>query len=234
MIRKTVSVLLLGVLTVSPTLAQQGGSKAPAQDKKVVVASAPVPARVEFTIAVSGMTQETMAKVKTALTQLSVTNYKCPGCDEVQATGGTCKGCQEKLEERTYAVFKSVTPSMEKSTIVLQLAPEAYVRLSLLERTLRESSVAVLRDKSGLGEHHAFVFEGGTSRDDASNLQKAFRDAKFADAVATMDPQTKEIHVRLEKSGPTLTAATELGSKLAKPLRLTDVIWGQMPTMPKA
>lgn len=230
MVPKFLSVLLLGALATSLALGQDDKptAKKPPQDKQATPAAAQ-PAKGELTLAVSGLTPENAAKVESALEQVSLTEYECPECGDVRATAGECKACETELEESSRPVFKEVMPSAEKSAIAFQMAPDAHVRLSWIEKALRGNSVQVPREKLTLTPPAILVFADGT-REGVALLQTAFREAKMTDAQVSLDPKTQEIHVRFKQTAPTWTSVAELGSKLAQPLRLTDVIWGKVPT----
>jgi hypothetical protein len=216
MMSKSLTVAFLSLLAVAPA----------AQDAVPASAAKNVGGK-EITLPVKGLSTDNGAKVERALTALTFTDYVCPDCDDVQAKAGECSMCEVELEARKRPTFKEVTTSTEKLEITFHLAPEAHVRLSNIETAIMGNSVEVQREKLHLRGPFALVYTGGSSVEDALLLEKAFRAAKFADAKATYDKATKEIHLRFQEGKPSWATFGELGSKLAKPLKHTDVIFGR-------
>jgi hypothetical protein len=227
--------LITAVFLTAAATAAFGQGQTTEKDKqkemKPVPAATQPAGKADIAFAVEGLTPENEAKVQSALQQLTHQTFSCPKCKASMAEAGDCKSCMVPLEAKTNPLFKNVEVSADEGKIALQADPAAHVRLSKIESVLGTASVKVDKADLKLGNNAALVFQGGASAEDATALQTAFKDAKFADARAMFDPKTKEIHVRLA-SGPTWKAAEEIGSKLTKPLRLTDVAWGTAP-MPK-
>lgn len=223
----SLSVVLLTVLAAPPLLARQDMTK---KDASPVAATAPVARGVEFTLPVKGLSSDNATKVQSALTALSTKEYTCPDCGHSQARAGKCAKCDVALVAKEMPIFKELKASAEKGTIAFQMTPSAQVRLSTIESALRGHSVTVPRDEIQIGTHGGFVYTGAVSSEDATKLQKAFRDAKFAQAEAIFEPTDKEIQVWIHDGKPSWASASDLGSKMAKPLRLNDVLWGGRPT----
>ena len=217
--------LLLTTFTASPALGMQ--EQTGVKENKATHASYGLK-KVEFSLAVSGLTKENTSSVQGALNKLSIRSFGCLECAEFQDVAGECEVCGAMLVETSRPVFKDVKPSTDKGKIAFQIESDASVRLSQIEKILRESSIQVLREKSDFGKHATLVYANGASNDDASRLQTAFRSAKMADAVASLDPATKEILVQVKDSSLTWAKVDELGKQLTPPLRLTDVVWGSM------
>lgn len=230
---KLVPFLFLAVLA-SPVLGQQDKPK---KEVKPIPAAAKAIGMMEFSLPVTGLSAENSAKVQADLIALKGTYYECPGCGHLAAKAGECKGCKVALASKTGPVFEEVAIRDDKGLIDLHLTKAGEVRLTQIEKALKGENVQVRREKIALEPQATLVFEGGTSKDDATALQEAFRTAKHMKAIAFYQPTTKEILVRMHGSESMhggesgWTTVVTLGSGLAKPLRLTDVIWGSMPSM---
>jgi hypothetical protein len=121
----------------------------------------------------------------------------------------------------------------DKGTVAFRLEPNAQVKLTQIEKALRDHSIKIDRAKSDFGKSATFVFQGGTSADDATHLKEAFKTAKLGNAVASVDSKSKDIHVQVKEGTPDWAAISKVGETLSTPLRLTDVIWGLTPKTAK-
>lgn len=224
---KLVPFLFLALLA-APVLAQQDKPK---KEARPIPAALKAAGMMEFTLPVTGLSAENSAKVQADLNAMQCTYYECPDCGHVQGTAGECKGCKVALESKTGAIFEKVAAHDDKGTIDLHLTKGGEVRLTQMEKALRDDGVQIQREKIALEPRAILVFEGGTSKEDATALQEALRKDKHSKAIAFYQPRTKEIRVMMHGGEVDWSQLTKLGSGLAKPLRLTDVIWGSMPSM---
>jgi hypothetical protein len=229
MVPKLTAVLLPLVLMASPVLGLQDK---PAQQKQTAPASYSS-TKVEFTLAVTGLTKENASKIQGALDKLSMKGYACPHCGSHRASPGECLGCETELVERESANFQNLKPAPDKGTVAFRLEPNAQVKLTQIEKALRDHSIKIDRAKSDFGKSATFVFQGGTSADDATHLKEAFKTAKLGNAVASVDSKSKDIHVQVKEGTPDWAAISKVGETLSTPLRLTDVIWGLTPKTAK-
>jgi hypothetical protein len=228
--RFVIPAALLAALVAAPALAGvQGDTKPPPAkpqvDKEAKPASMTKPASMELSLPVTGLTKENAAQVQTALKGLTATVYECPQCDATMAKSGECSHCKVALVQKTQPMFETTTPAAEKSTLTVNVAGGQTVRLSQIEGALRQSSVQVDRKALKIQGRVALVFRGAASKDQATKLQEAAVAAKMTDAKATYEPDTKEIHVRLNSGSATWENATALGSKVEPPVTLADVQW---------
>lgn len=225
MVPKLPLVFLLATLAASPALGMQ---EKPNKKKK---AAANPAAKVEFTLAVSGLTKENLSGVQETLARLSVEDFQCPGCGATKPEAGDCEACGTALEEHSQALFRNVTRG--KGTLTFRLAPRAHARLSQIEKALSGGPALVQREKCDLGKKATLVYEraaGASSADDAADLEKAFHAAGVTESEAALDPQSGKIHVRIKKGSVSWAQAARLGEAHAGKLRLADVIWGPMGT----
>ena len=224
------AVSLLLVLA-SPALGFQASS-APKQADASTTSSV-AKAELKLHLALSGLTEENSKAAKTALMEITVKEYSCPECRAVHAAAGQCEACETELVSKMRPVFQDVklTPREGESQLALQLATGRNVRLTQVESALKKLAVTVSREKLPLDAGSVLIYQGGASKEDASSLQTAFKEAQIAIVHAEYRADSKEIQVRLQDGKPTWLALTELGSKRTKPLKLTDVMWGTTPVV---
>jgi len=221
MVPKLPLVFLLAALVASPALGMQGKAK-----KKKKEAANPA-AKVEFTLAVSGLTKENLSGVQETLAQLSAEDFQCPGCGAAKPEAGECEACGKALEKHSQAIFRNVTRG--KGTMTFRLAPRVHVRLSQIEEALGDGPARVQREKSDFGKKATLVYaraSGASSADDAAGLEKAFHAAGLTGTEGALDPESGEIHVRIKQGSLNWMQAAQLGEAQAGKLRLTDVVWG--------
>jgi hypothetical protein len=241
MVPKILSVTLLSLFAAAPVLGQT-----PAKSQKP--APAKPAAKVEpkhyepmggmhsmshmgesFTLTVTGLKAENATTARSALTALTSTAYVCPECGHRSDKAGNCETCDVALERRSEKVFASATPTAEKGTIALQLDPGAKVRLSQIEGALRASSIQVDRKMLDLKGPFIAVFQGAATPEDARTIEKAVRDAGLKDARASYESATKDVLVSIRDGSGSWTMLADAGSKLEKPVRLSDVEWMGSP-----
>jgi len=180
----------------------------------------------ELVLPVTGMTPDKVAEVQGDLLALRAKEWVCPGCGHAQEMVGKCPKCDVELRSQSRSLVKQVEPSTQEGTVTLDLVPSVAVRLSVLEKALREAAVTVQREKLTLQGPYALVFEGATSQADANELQKALRDGRLSMAMASFDDGTRDVTVRGIEGMHTWKEVSDLARKSTKPARLVDVVWG--------
>ncbi len=218
---------ILGLLVASSFVTAQDEPKKP-QDPVPQEAAAKVEPGIPLAFTVTGLTKENVAKVKESLQMLVRHIYACEKCKSEQAEAGKC--CNAELVAKKQALFKSVAPSAEDSTVKLTLDPAAGVHLTELEMALQKNAVKIDPAKFPIAGKANLVFRGAGA-DAVPSIEKALKDAKLFDNVkATFDAEAKEIHVTVS-SGATPPTRAKLDSTLAGAgvkTQLADVIWGDM------
>lgn len=224
MIRKTLITASVLALAAFPAVAMQDHTKPTAKPAEAAMAKA---AKTEVKLAVTGLTEENAPRIESALTALKQKLYVCPGCDATKAAAGKCPPCRADLVAQDVPVFEQVAVSDDENQIELELNRATMVRLSQIENTLKSQSVEIDREELPLGPHACLVYQGKTEAD-AETLEAAFKSAAIADARATFDATKREIHVVIPSGRATYSTIEEVGANAETPIKLTDVIWGNV------
>lgn len=219
-------VMALAMATV-PLLASQEAGKAK-QDPaaKPVAASAVVVQPVS--VPLTGLTQDGVQKVQTALTALKHPMWCCPGCKDMQEEKGTCAACKKDLVSESLPVLGSVTADATKATLTFALHEGMRLKLSELDRALAAGSAKVDQAKLTLGSNAVLYIQGPGAAEDAKKLESELRASKL---FASMDFQHKadsrDYHI-LVNAGEKPVSHGDLAKaveKVGSGFKLTDVAW---------
>jgi len=223
--------LSLGLLVATTSLAAQAEPKKtqePASTPKEAAVKTEQSTQLAFNV--NGLTKDNLAKVKESLQTLMSQTFVCEPCHVEQAMAGKCPACKADLAAKKKAVFQTVTPSAEDSSVKVILDPSAMIRLSEIESALAKNSVKIDETKLPIAGKAQLVFKGATA-DMVPAIEKALKDAKLFDEVkVTHDAATGEVRAMVRAAMPPTRAkvATTLETAGVK-APLSDVIWGPTP-----
>ena len=209
------------LLTVPCAFAQE-----PARDgaRPAGAREAAAPQGAPLTFHLAGVQEDTAAKLQEALAAIAHDVFVCPDCSAEKREAGECEACETELTAERRPTLAKIQLDAKTGSAVLTPARGAVLRLNDLDRALRAGKASIDREKLPLAGA-ALVYTGAHSQDDAVALQKAFREAGHADAVATFDAESSEVHLTTRSGKLSWSQGTDVGAKLSAPLRLVDAVW---------
>ena len=184
---------------------------------------------------VIGLTEENSDEVRQNLTGMTTQVYVCGTCKHEERVSGRCRPCNLELEVTEEVVLLEAVPDVEGESIHLTPAATRNLRFSELAETLGESSVEIDTAHFPLPGKSHLVLRGGTVQTNAA-IEKALVDSRFFELVqARFDPVTSETHVVVlaRRTAPTYAEVSALLDQVGLGARLTEVIWGPLPTTVK-
>lgn len=184
---------------------------------------------------VTGLTKDNLEQVRLGLTGMTTQVYACEGCKHEECAAGKCQPCNLDLKAKKEAVLVEAKPSLETASIRLTPAAMRTLRYSDLASTLMKNSIEIEAAKFPIAGKSRLVLRGGTV-ETSEAIEKALVDSKFFELVqARFDAASGETHVvvHAKKTAPMYAEVTALLDKVGTGVKLTDVIWGPLPTPAK-
>lgn len=184
---------------------------------------------------VTGLTKDNLEKVQQSLSSMTTQVYACDGCKHEEVMAGKCSSCNLDLKAKKETVLLEAMPSVETASIRLTPLAARTLRYSDLESALTKNSIKIDDAKFPLAGKSRLVLRGGTL-EDAKTIEKALMDSKLFDLVkASFDAPSGEIRVVVHSNAtpPMHDKVSSLIDALGTKAKLTDVIWGPLPTPAK-